>query len=52
VPLMPRHYLSISAATLEAMEDVSRFCDPCAFSCSLLEAAVNCKAFKQRAIDN
>lgn len=30
VPLMPRHYISISAATLESLDDVSRFCDPCA----------------------
>lgn len=52
VPLMPRHYLTISAATLESMEDVSRFCDPCAFPCSLPEAAVNCKAFEQRAIEH
>jgi hypothetical protein len=30
VPLMPRHYIHISAPTLESMDDVSRFCDPCA----------------------
>ena len=29
VPLMPRHYINISAATLESLDDVSRFCDPC-----------------------
>ena len=28
VPLMPRHYISISKATLESLDDVSRFCDP------------------------
>lgn len=28
VPLMPRHYISISAASLESLDDVSRFCDP------------------------
>lgn len=32
VALMPRHYINISAATLESMDDVSRFCDPCAFA--------------------
>jgi hypothetical protein len=32
VPLMPRHYISISAATLESLDDVSRFCDPCALT--------------------
>lgn len=28
VPLMPRHYINISQATLESMDDVSRFGDP------------------------
>ena len=32
VPLMPRHYINISAATLESLDDVSRFCDPCALT--------------------